>query len=65
MKRQYLGIYKRDGDELKVLFSTPFGPEITAFLDPDGKIEKKLMSLASKPNVALVWDSDGIKIKQL
>lgn len=65
MRRQFLGIYKRDGIELKVLFSTPFGPEITTFLDPQCEIENKLTKLSAESSVILIWDDGGIKIKQL
>jgi hypothetical protein len=65
VRRQFLGIYKRDGEELKVLFSTPFGPEITVFLDPDNRIENTLNAITTGKQVAVLWDSDGIRIKQL
>lgn len=63
-KRLLLGIHSRDGEFLRLGFSSPFGPEIVTFSDPDGSIENKIKHLLKDKDVLLVWSSDGIKIKR-
>lgn len=64
-RRQYLGIYDRTGELLRVAFSSPFGPELITFIDPSQEIELKLRLLTENTHVVLFWDYEGIKIKPL
>lgn len=64
-KRIYLGIHSRDAEFLRVVFSTPFGPEIVTFIDPDSIIELKLNKISENKNIAVIWGAQGITIKKV